>query len=444
MKYSADETNGAERNPNRNAIACPNCGHQFELSEVLTDQIRRHLKDELTADLSNREKELKRKLDAFKTEKESLAKQREGLDEEVEKKVRQRAVELEAKALRKAESEFADQLKELQDTVKDQNTALRTLRANELELRKKKQDLEREKEEFDLKVLRKVEEESGRIRQDAEQRIAERHRLKELEKDKLIADLKGSLEEMKRKAEQGSVQTQGEVLELEFEDRLQMFFADDLIQPVPKGVTGADLIQSVLNPSGAECGIILWETKNTKAWSGQWIPKLKDDMITTRASIAILVSVALPEGVKRFGLVDGVWVADPASALPLATALRQQLVAVNCERQSQLGKNEKMELLYQYLAGPEFKQKIEGIVEAFTSMHGQIQKERRVMEKQWNEREKQIRRVLRNTSALYGDMQGIIGGQIPAIPALELETVPAELSEFADESDDEEFARLAP
>jgi hypothetical protein len=172
---------------------------------------------------------------------------------------------------------------------------------------------------------------------------------------------------------------------------------------------------------GAECGVLLWETKNTKAWSNGWIPKLKDDMIETRASIAILVSVVLPDGISRFGQVDGVWVSDPLCAIPLAAALREQLTAISRERSASVGKSEKMEALYQYLAGVEFKQKIEGIVEAFTSMQDQLNRERRAMEKHWKQREKEIERVVKNTVGLYGDMQGIIGGQIPAIPALELD-----------------------
>jgi hypothetical protein len=162
--------------------------------------------------------------------------------------------------------------------------------------------------------------------------------------------------------------------------------------------------------------------KNTKTWSSQWIPKLKQDMIETRAMIAILVSVSLPEQIDRFGQLDGVWVSDPLSAIPLAAALREQLIGIQRERTASSGKNEKMELLYQYLAGVEFKQKIEGIVEAFTSMQDQLNQERRAMEKHWRQREKQIERVVKNTVGLYGDMQGIIGGQIPVIPALELES----------------------
>ena len=217
------------------------------------------------------------------------------------------------------------------------------------------------------------------------------------------------------------METQGEVLEQDFEAQLRSFFVYDDIQPVPKGIRGADLIQTVRSPLGAGCGVLLWEAKNTKAWNAQWIPKLKEDMIEIRAAIAILVTVVLPDGVGRFGLVDGVWVSDPLSAIPLAAALRQQLLVVDRERQSSVGKNEKMELLYQYLAGTEFKQKIEGIVEAFTTMQEQLNTERRAMERQWKQRGKQIERVVKNTVGLYGDMQGIIGGQIPTIPALELD-----------------------
>ena len=209
-------------------------------------------------------------------------------------------------------------------------------------------------------------------------------------------------------------------MEQAFEAQLKRFFVHDDIAPVPKGIRGADLIQTVRTPLGADCGVLLWETKNTRVWSAQWIPKLKDDMIETRAAFAILISVELPECVGRFGLVDGVWVSDPLSAIPLAAALRQHLIALDRERQSTMGKNEKMEMVYRYLAGTEFKQKIEGIVEAFTAMQEQVNRERRAMERNWKEREKQIERVIKNTVGLYGDMQGIIGGQIPQIPALEL------------------------
>ena len=401
-------------------ITCPQCGHAFELSDALTHQIRDHLKTELQADLVKREAEAKRKLDEVTAREDALVKAKEGLNEEVEKQLKQKLGEVEARAAKKVEGKFADQLKELQESLKEKDDSIKTFRTNELELRRQKQALEKEKEEFDLQLQRKLDEERGHIRKEAEGKALEQHRLKDLEKEKVINDLKAALEDMKRKADQGSMETQGEVLEQDFEAQLKRFFVHDEIAPVPKGIRGADLIHTVRTPLGADCGVLLWETKNTKAWSAQWVSKLKDDMIETRAAIAILVSVVLPEGVSRFGMVDGVWVSDPLSAIPLAAALRQQLVALDRERQSSVGKNEKMEMLYHYLAGTEFKQKIEGIVEAFTAMQDQVNRERRAMEKNWKEREKQIERVIKNTVGLYGDMQGIIGGAIQQIPALEL------------------------
>jgi hypothetical protein len=418
-------------------ITCPHCGQSFELSDALTHQIREHLKTELQAELVKREAEAKRRTEELKAREEALAKARDGLNEEVEKQLKQKLAEAEAKAAKKVEGRFADQLKELQESVKEKDESLKTFRLNELELRKQKQALEKEKEEFDLRLQRKLDEERAVIRKEAEGKALDQFRLKDLEKDKVIGDLKAALDDMRRKAEQGSMETQGEVLEQDFEAKLRGFFRHDDIQPVPKGIKGADLIQTVRAPTGADCGMLLWETKNTKAWSGQWIPKLKDDMIETRAMIAILVSVVLPEGVTRFGLVDGVWVSDPLSAIPLAAALRQQLVALDRERQSSVGKSEKMEMLYHYLAGTQFKQKIEGIVESFTAMQEQVNRERRAMERNWKEREKQIERVIKNTVGLYGDMQGIIGGVIPHIPALELGAGGAEALPGHHDDDDE-------
>ncbi|MEJ2170906.1 MAG: DUF2130 domain-containing protein [Desulfobacterales bacterium] len=309
----------------------------------------------------------------------------------------------------------------MQGALEEKDAAINTFREQELELRKEQRKLKEQAESLELEVARKLDEEREKIREKASKKAAEDHRLKDLEKDKLIKDLQTSLADMKRKAEQGSMETQGEVLEQDFEAQLKGFFVHDDIQPVPKGIKGADLIQTVRTPMSVECGILLWETKNTKAWSNAWIPKLKDDMIETRAAIAVLISVVLPDGIKRFGQVDGVWVSDPLCAIPLAAVLREQLEAISRERTASTGKNEKMEALYQYLAGVEFKQKIEGIIEAFTSMQDQLLRERRAMEKHWKQREKEIERVVKNTAGLYGDMQGIIGGQIPAIPALELD-----------------------
>jgi len=402
-------------------ITCPNCGQEFEMSDALTGRIRKHLKEELLQDVKKREAEVKEKSKALKAQEKQISKKQEAIDEEIEAKLKERLSEAEKKAAKKLEGRYVDQVKELQKDLEEKDVDIKNFRKQELELRKEQRKLKEAAESLELDVARKLDEEREKIRAETSKKIAEENRLKDLEKDKVINDLKASVEDMKRKAEQGSMETQGEVLEQDFEAQLKGFFVHDDIQPVPKGIKGADLVQTVRTPMGGECGILLWETKNTKAWSNNWIPKLKDDMIETRASIAILVSVVLPAGIKRFGQVDGIWVSDPLCAIPLAAALREQLEAISRERTASTGKSEKMEALYQYLAGVEFKQKIEGIIEAFTSMQEQLNKERRAMEKHWKQREKEIERVVKNTAGLYGDMQGIIGGQIPTIPALELD-----------------------
>jgi hypothetical protein len=424
---------------NQGTITCPQCGHEFELSDALTHQIRDHLKSELQADVVKREAEAKRKLDELKVKEEALATAKDSLNEEIEKQLKLKLAEAEAKAAKKVEGQFAEQLKELQTALGEKDESIKTFRENELDLRKKQRELEQAKENAELDLQRKLDEERLKIRQETEGKVQEQHRLKDLEREKVINDLKSALEDMKRKADQGSMETQGEVLEQDFEAQLKRFFVHDEIQPVPKGIRGADLIQTVRTSLALDCGVLLWELKNTKGWSAQWIPKLKDDMIETRATIAILISVVLPEGVNRFGMVDGIWVCDPLSAIPLAVALRQQLLALDRERRASVGKNEKMEMVYLYLAGTEFKQKIEGIVEAFTAMQDQVKGERRAMEKHWKEREKQIERVIKNTVGLYGDMQGIIGGSIPLIPALELDYPnPKALPESSDEPSPDE------
>ncbi len=402
-------------------ITCPNCGQEFEMSDALTGRIRKHLKEELLEDVKKREAEVKEKSKALKAQEKQISKKQEAIDDEIEAKLKERLSEAEKKAAKKLEGQYGEQLKELEGALQEKDESIKNFRKQELELRKEQRKLKEATESLELEVARKLDEEREKIRVETSKKIAEENRLKDLEKDKVINDLNASLADMKRKVEQGSMETQGEVLEQDFEAQLKGFFIHDDIQPVPKGIKGADLVQTVRTPMGGECGVLLWETKNTKAWSNGWIPKLKDDMIETRASIAILVSVVLPAGIKRFGQVDGVWVSDPLCAIPLAAALREQLEAISRERSASTGKSEKMEALYQYLAGVEFKQKIEGIIEAFTSMQEQLNKERRAMEKHWKQREKEIERVVKNTAGLYGDMQGIIGGQIPTIPALELD-----------------------
>jgi hypothetical protein len=248
-------------------ITCPNCGEEFEMSDALTGRIRKHLRGELLKEVSQREGELKKKTAALKAQEEQISKSREAIDEEIETKLKERLADAEKKAARKLEGQYADQLNDLQGAIEEKDAAIKTFRDQELELRKKQRKLEEATESLALDVARKLDQERQKIRGEAEKKMDAAHRLKDLEKDKVINDLKTSLEDMKRKAEQGSMETQGEVLEQDFEDQLKSFFVHDDIQPVPKGIRGADLIQTVRTTMGAESGVLLWETKNTKAWS---------------------------------------------------------------------------------------------------------------------------------------------------------------------------------
>jgi hypothetical protein len=228
-----------------------------------------------------------------------------------------------------------------------------------------------------------------------------------------------TIEELQRKAEQGSQQTQGEVQELAIENMLRAKFPYDTIEPVPKGEFGGDTIQRVVSTAGVVAGTILWESKRTKNWSNTWLAKLRDDQRTAKAEIAILISQALPDGVETFECVDGVWIANPRLVIPIAMMLRNTLIEVNNARLTSEGQQTKAEMVYQYLTGPRFRQRVEAIVESFSSMQDDLDKERKVITKQWAKRQEQIDRVMGSTVGMYGDLQGIAGKSIQQIEGLE-------------------------
>jgi hypothetical protein len=239
------------------------------------------------------------------------------------------------------------------------------------------------------------------------------------EKEQTITAMQKQIEELKRKSEQGSQQLQGEVQELELENLLRAKFPFDAIDPVPKGEYGGDVMQRVVGAGGQPSGTIIWESKRTKNWSDGWLTKLREDQRTAKAEIAVLVSEALPKGVEAFDMVDGVWVTHPRAALPVAMILRQSLLEIALARQASEGQQTKTEMIYQYLTGPRFRQRVEAIVEAFSTMQEDLDKERKAIMKQWAKREEQIDRVMSATVGMYGDLQGIAGKSLQEIEGLE-------------------------
>ena len=376
-------------------ITCPKCGTQFPLSEAYS----RQMKEALAEAIRHAELESAEKLEA---EKKHIA---EAAD-------------------RKAKEATTLEVQDLKEQLKEKDEKVAEFGRQELGLRKQQRELKEKTESLELEMARKMDEFRDKIIEEAQKKADEDYRLKGLEKDKKISDMTAQIEELKRKAEQGSQQTQGEVVELELESFLKSTFPLDEIVPVGKGVTGADVIQTVKNQLGQTCGTIIWESKQTKAWTEGWVTKLKDDQRTAKADIAIIMTAVLPKQVDSFGPYNGVWVTDYASAIGLATALRTGLEEVAMARLSAVGKNEKMEAIYNYLAGTEFRQKVEAIVEAFKMMQEDLDKEKKSTIAYWAKREKQIERVVFNTASMYGDLQGIIGASLPQIEALEMKELP--------------------
>jgi hypothetical protein len=392
-------------------IKCPNCGELIAISETIYHQIAEKTRDELKLESVKQQKVL--------AEKEGELKKKEAaLDATIQERLKAERAQIEKQALKRAGESLLVEMEDLKHQAAEKENRLEQAQKIELELRKQKRALEDREKQRDLEIARTLDDERRKIQDETIKRIEEQHRLKDAEKEKKLQDAIKANEELSRKLQQGSQQTQGEVLELDIEQSVRIAFPTDQVEPVPKGIGGADILQRVFNNNGHACGSIIWETKRTKAWSDGWLQKLKDDQRRVKADIAILVSEALPKDCINFKQVKGVWVSNPQCAINLAAALRLVMTEVAQTKLAAVGKNEKMEVLYHYLSGAEFRQRIEAIVESFVDMQKDLQEERRTAERRWAKREKQIQRVISNTSGMYGDLQGLIGSSLHNIPAL--------------------------
>jgi len=382
----------------QNLITCPNCHHQFSLSDLEKhelDEMREKLQKELKADAD------KRALDWAKWEIEKARR------EEIEKNQKQ-ALELES--LRKRDEE--SRKKEMEFLRQSQ----------EFENMKKNQALELEKAKMEER--KKVEEEA---KKQAEERAKFENEKMKLESDKRIAELTKQLEmtqraveDANRKANQGSMQIQWEIQEDALKELLMQNFPIDIISDVEKGIKGADIIQEVRNDFGQSVGVIAWESKNTKAWSDGWVEKLKEDRLRVNADVSILVTGVLPKEVDKFGLYKWVWLVEWSYVLPIAMMLRGQIESMAHLRTSLVSKDEKMEVLYNYLTSAKFKDKVENIIDAFRQMQDQVAEERRAFESRWKKREALLEQVIKNTGGMYGDLGGVLGGKLATVEYLEL------------------------
>lgn len=368
-----------------NSIICPSCGNVIEIASAIIEQFKKEIEEQ-------------QKLEIEQIKKDT--------EEKVKKELEEKNL-LEITDLKKSLSEKEEKMKEY--------------REEELKLREEKRKLQETKEEMELLMQRRLDEEKKNIEEKTTKKILEEFRLKDLEKDKIIGDLKNSLQDAQRKASQGSQQTQGEVLELDIENTLRNSFPNDEIMPVEKGIRGADIRQIIKSPRGTVCGVILWETKRTKSWTDDWTNKLKDDLRAEKADIPVIITSALPkEAENGIGLKDGVWIANYNLFLPLAISLRKNLLDVAYQKALQVNQGRKADLLYEFITGNEFRQQVESLVEVYLEMQEQLNKERISFEKNWKVREGQIRRLISNTINIYGGAQGLVGSSMPQIKGLEL------------------------
>jgi hypothetical protein len=409
-------------------VVCPQCKIEIKLTESLAapllESIRRDYEKRLTqkdADIAKREKTLHER-------EAALQKQKESIDDQVAQKMQQEQVRIAAEEAKKAKLALGNELdrtvkeiNELQEVLKQRDAKLADAQKAQADLIRKQRDLDDAKRELELTVEKRVQTDLAAAREKAKREAEDEMKLKVMEAEQTIGSMQKQIEDLKRRAEQGSQQLQGEVQEIEIESMLSARFPRDTIQPVPKGEFGGDILHRVMSPLGQSCGTILWESKRTKNWSDGWLPKLREDQRAAKAEIAVILSQVLPKDVDTFGLINEVWIAHPKVALPVAVALRQTLIEIAGARQATEGQQTKMEMVYRYLTGPRFRQRVQAIVEAFSSMREDLDRERKAITKQWAKREEQIDRVMQATVGMYGDLQGIAGKTLQEIEGLEFQ-----------------------
>src|SRR5258706_819903 len=412
-------------------ITCPNCKTEIKLTESLAAPLIESTRKQFEKQLAQKDSDIAAREQAIREKEKQVADAKAKLDEQVADQVAEQlkkdrtriAAEEGKKAKLAAATDLEQKAREVadwQEVQKSREEKLAEAKKAEADLIKNHAEPDDPRREVNLTVEKRVQEGLTATRQQAKKEAEEEQKLKVMEKEQTIAAMQKQIEDLKRRAEQGSQQLQGEAQELELENLLRAKFPFDNIDPVPKGEFGGDVLHRVVGAGGQSGGTIFWEFKRTKNWSDAWLAKLRDDQRTAKAEIAVIVSQILPKGVETFEMVEGVWVTHPRAAVPVAMILRQSLLEITLARQATEGQQTKTEMVYQYLTGPRFRQRVEAIVEAFSTMQEDLDRERKVIMKQWAKREEQIERVMGATVGMYGDLQGIAGKSLQEIEGLEL------------------------
>ena len=409
------------------SITCPSCHVEFPLTETLAQpfitaeraKIQRETQERAVV-LNKHEQDLVQRQKALDDLQHKLDVRQGEIDAAVELKLRAERDVLAAAAETKAAAAYADRLSAVEQELAEKQGRLAEAESTELALRKERRLLEEEKQRLELEVERRLQAERLRIREATQKEEEQSYLLKLAEKEKVISDMKKQVEELRRKSEQSSQQLQGEVLELELEAMLRAAFPADLIDPVPKGRNGGDVVHKVVGPNGLQCGTILWESKRTRSWSDGWLSKNREDQRLAGANVGAIVTTAMPKGVETFDRLENVWVAAMRCALPLAKALRHALIEAAMAKVVTQGKDGKMERLYEYLIGPLFRNRVSAIVEACVSMQDDLEAEKRALTKHWAKRERRLELLMNGTAGMYGDLQGLAGRSMPELHGLQI------------------------
>ena len=405
-------------------ISCPDCGTEINVSDVLRQQVEGNITRQLQEQFAGQKRDLDATRQALEKQQDELESQRSHQQEAIRLAINE-GLSKEKKLLQQnlreqVREENAEVLKSLQDELKEKMIQVK-------ELNKAKADVEkikREKDElqdklrfdFEKQATNLIAEKTLKIRKEEQERI----QLTVAERDKVITQLKGQLQEAQRQAEQGSMQLQGEVQELAIEDWLRQNFPLDNIEEIRKGERGADCLQTVNTHQHSNCGTIYFESKRTKHFQPSWLEKFRQDIRDRNADIGVLVTQAMPADMEQMGLRDGVWICSFEEFRGLSLVLRESLIRLSQAMTAQENRGDKMALLYDFLTGNEFRLQVEAIVEGFTQMQADLNRERNAMQRHWRQREKQIEKVMISTTQMYGSIRGIAGSAVKSLPLLEL------------------------
>lgn len=412
------------------SITCPNCATEIDVNQVLSQQLENQLRQEFSSKAAAAKQQQDKRAAELAALQMSLKQQQteltdkvsEGIASGVASQKRELAEQIRRELNNKLQAENADQIKAMQQELAEKSTQLRELNKarSDIERLKREKDELREATEAEMqkKLSATLNEEREKMRRNADEHAA----MKLAERETVINQLKHQLQEAQRKAEQGSMQIQGEVQELAIEEWLRNSFPLDTIDEIRKGARGADCVQIVNTLTAQNCGSIYYESKRTKDFQPAWIEKFKTDLRDNGANIGVIVTEAMPKDMQRMGLRDGIWVCSFSEFKGLCVALRESVVQLNMAVATQHNRGDKMTMLYDYLTSNEFKLQIEAITEGFTQMQTDLAAEKRALASAWKKREKQLDKVLLNTTYMYSSIRGIAGNAVPAVAALEMES----------------------